>query len=32
MPDGSKYVGGFVNNKKEGKGKYKWADGNTYEG
>ena len=31
-PDGAQYIGSYVNGKKDGKGKFKWSDGATYEG
>ena len=31
-PDGRKYVGAYVNDKKEGFGTYFWADGRKFEG
>lgn len=30
--DGSKYVGEYFEGKKQGKGKYNWADGSYYDG
>jgi len=30
--DGRKYVGGYVDDKKEGHGIFSWPDGRTYEG
>ena len=31
-PDGRKYSGQFVNDKKEGRGVFYWTDGRTYDG
>jgi hypothetical protein len=31
-PDGRKYVGTYMNDKKEGFGMFKWVDGRVYEG
>jgi len=31
-PDGRRYVGGYMNNKKHGKGTYHYKDGSKYEG
>ena len=31
-PDGTKYVGGYVDGKQEGHGTYTAEDGGTYEG
>jgi len=31
-PDGRKYEGGYVNDKKEGYGVFNWPDGRKYEG
>ena len=31
-PDGRKYTGGYVLDKKEGTGSFVWPNGNTYEG
>lgn len=30
--NGNKYTGQFMNNKPHGKGKYFWANGETYDG
>jgi hypothetical protein len=32
MKDGRKYIGGFVNGKREGYGEYTWANGSNYKG
>ena len=31
-PDGRKYIGGFVKDKKEGHGLFTWNDGRKYDG
>ena len=31
-PDGRKYVGDFIADKKEGQGTFTWPDGRKYEG
>ncbi len=31
-PDGRKYIGQFVNDKKEGNGMYLWPDGRKFDG
>tara|TARA_B110000305_G_C18976336_1_gene419551 strand:+ start:232 stop:372 length:141 start_codon:yes stop_codon:yes gene_type:complete len=31
-PDGRKYEGDYVNDKKEGSGNFYWPDGRKYEG
>lgn len=31
-PDGQKFTGEYVNDKKQGYGEFKWLDGRTYKG